>query len=350
MQMPKNNQVEDEFDEHEPTAEETAAALAEQMAGFKEAVTTTTPTKTETAQAAEAAQAEELKAQQEREAAEAVAKTAQEAEAAAKAEADAKAAKPILAGYTEAQVSELLKKAAQADKLQSELNKAFGKLGGFEQQLKALAESRGTPSQMTAEDVAEYAQEYGQEAADALLKIMNRFATKQGGAVADPSKAAAPKVEEVIANLKTEFATELSTATGKVKEDLTKTMNQQVLDLTHKDWPQLVRAYDAEGKDVGLNPKFQAWVATLSTDDQDKLLNGYDAKFVSGKLTVYKEHLAKVEAEEKKAADAAKLAAEKAAKGHTPNRLQAAVIPKGIPGQPTTKSALQEQMEGYASA
>jgi hypothetical protein len=343
MQMPANNQVVDEHDEHEPTAEEAAAALAEQMAGFKEAATTTTPTKTETEQLAEEAQAVELKAQEEREAAEAAAK----AEADAKAEAEAKANKPVIGGYTEAQVTELLAKAAQADKLQGELNKAFGKLGGFEQQLKALADTKSAaPAQMTAEDVAEYAQEYGQEAADALLKIMNRFASKQGGAVvADPIKTQAPKVEEVIANLKTEFATELATSTGKVKEELTKTMNQQVLDMTHKDWPQLVRAFDATGKDVGLNPKFQAWVATLPVDDQDKLLNGYDAKFVSSKLTVYKEHLGKVEAEEKKAAEAAK-----AHKNHTPNRLQAAVIPKGVPGQPTQKTALQEQMEGYQSA
>lgn len=349
--MPAKNQAVDEFDEHEPTAEEVAAALAEQKAGFTEAATTTIPTKTETAQAAEVTQAAELKAKEESEAAEAEAKAAQEAEAAAKAEAEAKANKPVIGGYTEAQVTELLAKAAQSDKLQGELNKVFGKLGGYEQKLKELADARGTPAQMTAEDVAEYAQEYGQEAADALLKIMNRFATKQGGAtVADPAKAAAPKVEEVIANLKTEFATELATSTGKVKEELTKTMNQQVLDLTHKDWPQLVRAYDATGKDVGLNPKFQAWVATLEQADQDKLLNGYDAKFVSGKLTVYKEHLATVEADAKKAAEAAKLAAEKAAKGHTPNRLQAAVIPKGIPSQPIQKSALDEQREGYLSA
>jgi len=309
MQMPANNQVVDEQDEHEQTAEEIAAALAEQMAGFKEAATTTIPTKTETAQAAEADQAAELKAQEEREAAEAAAKAAQEAEAAAKAEAEAKANKPFVGTYTEAQVAELLTKAGQADKLQAELNKAFGKLGGVEQQLKALADSRGTPAQMTAEDVAEYAAEYGQEAADALLKIMNRFASKQGTAPAAGASKTEPKVEEVIAGLKAEFATELATSTGKVKEDLTKTMNQQVLDLTHKDWPHLVRAYDATGKDVGLNPKFQAWVATLPAADQDKLLHGYDAKFVSGQLTVYKEHLASVAAEEKKAAEAAKLAA-----------------------------------------
>lgn len=349
--MPANNQVVDEQEEREPTAEEVAAALAEQMAGFKEAATTTIPTKTETAQAAEATQAVELKAQEERETAEAAAKAAQEAEAAAKAEAEAKANKPFVGTYTEAQVAELLTKAGQADKLQAELNKAFGKLGGVEQQLKALADSRGTPAQMTAEDVAEYAAEYGQEAADALLKIMNRFASKQGGpAAAAGTSKTEPKVDEVIAGLKAEFATELATSTGKVKEDLTKQMSQQVLDLTHKDWPQLVRAYDATGKDVGLNPKFQAWVATLPAADQDKLLNGYDAKFVSGKLTVYKEHLASVAAEEKKAAEAVKLAAEKAARNKTPNRLQAAVVPHGVPGQPTQKTALQEQMEGYLSA
>jgi len=173
------------------------------------------------------------------------------------------------------------------------------------------------------------------------LKTLNKFTSKIGG-TQQAAESVAPKLEDVLAQAKQEFEVKLAASDGKVekvKEELTHDFERKVLNLTHRDWNKLVRDYDANGKDVGLNPEFAAWVATKPAADQDKLLNGWDALFTSEKLTEYKDHLKKTaEASKKQVAPA------------TPGRLKTAVQTQGIPGQVSTKTALQEQMEGYSQA
>jgi len=327
----------------EQTPEEAKAA---QLEGFVEADTSTaTPAKTEKS-AEEIAQedAAATKAAEE-------ARVAQEAEAAAAAQAEAD--KPVIAGYTAAQLTAALDKAKQYDGLKSSLDKVNGKFGSIEQRLAQMSEAKPANVQLTDEDVADLKEEYGPELAGALLKTLNKFGAKIGGAVkeeksgqATPEDAQA-KIEAAVKAAKAEVDAELASS----KQEL----ELRLLTREHKDWKSLVQGeplknadgtvqVDSKGRPImGAKPEFTAWVKTLPEADQKKLETAWDADYLSETLTNYKKHIAT----QKAAADASAAAAKHKA---TPARVSAAVTSRGVPGSVAGKSALDEQKEGYASA
>jgi hypothetical protein len=301
--------------------------LASQKDGFEEAITSTaSDTATE---AAAAPNEDEVKAKKEAD------------EAAAKAAADAEANKEVVPGYTSAALADALSKAQQFDSLKSSLDKVNGKFGSIEQTLKALQEAKATNTiiPMTEEDVEDLKKEYGPELAGALLKSFNKFLPKLGGA--KPAEQAATPDDAAAVQAKLDAA--VAAASNGVDEKLTKTtqnLELKLLNMQHKDWKSLVRSVDASGKDVGFNPDFLTWTAKLPAQDQDTLLNTWDADFLSEKLTAYKQHLT--------AQEAAKAASAK--RGNVPGKMKAALTPSGVTGEAAVKSALDEQKEGYASA
>ena len=325
-------------------------ALAAQKDGFTEAETST-PVPATTEKSAEQIQNE----------AEASAKAEQEAEtarvAAEAAEAAAKANTPVLAGYTEAQVKEMLERSKQFDNLQASLNKVNGKFGGIEQKLKELAESKSSGVQLTEDDVDDLKKEYGPELAAALLKTLNKFGAKLGSAAApakdtrtDAEKAAAElaRISEAVELARKEAKQEVETKLGAVERKT----ELKFLTREHKDWRTLIQGEpmknpdgtvmaDADGNPImGLKPEFTAWVKTLPQAEQDKLNNSWDADFLSDKIGEYKKRITTQQA--------ATAAVKK--QQTTPARLAGAVTQKGVPGVVTVKTALEEQREGYLSA
>jgi hypothetical protein len=301
----------------EQTVEE---ALASQKDGFTEAVTSS-PVVSAT-EAASITQAAEDKAKEE---AEAAAKVAEE-----------EASREVVPGFTAAALADALGKAKQFDSLKSSLDKVNGKFGSIEQTLKALQEAKtnNTVVQMTAEDVKDLEDEYGPELAGALLKSFNKFLPKMHGGEAKPAAvdtaADAAKIQAAIDAARVEVDEKLSKTT--------QNLELKLLNTQHKDWKKIVRAVDASGKDTGFNPEFLKWSATLPAEQQDLLLNTWDADFLSEKLTDFKGHLAAQEA------------AKKVTKNVSSNKLKAAITPQGVTGEAATRSALDEQKEGYASA
>jgi hypothetical protein len=321
--------------------------LAAQQEGFAEADNmTSAPSKTVEKTAEQIAQEADAAERAQREAEAATA--ADEAKAAAEA-----ASKPVLAGLTEAQLKDRLDKADKYDSLKASIDKVNGKFGSIEAKLKEMAEAKSAGVQMTQEDIADLETEYGPELAAALLKTLNKFGAKIGNAVKDDKSVAKPdevqtKIDAAIKAAKDEVKAEI--AADKQATEL------KFLSREHKDWRSIVQGeplfnadgtpqVDAQGIQFkGLKPEFSAWVDKLPPADKKRLLESWDAKFLSDKIGEYKQHLA-TEA-------ATKAAQEAEAKKQTtpPKRLSAAINPKSIPVTVTGKTALQEQQEGYASA
>jgi len=300
-------------------------ALAAQMEGFSGA--DTTPEPAQTAEAAAQAVTDDAAAKEAQEKAEAETKAA---------EAAAQAAKPVIAGYTEAQITELLKKAEQYDSVRGELSKVYGKFGSIQQALDKLSANQTTGIALTEEDVAELEKEYSPEFAKAMLGVLNKFGSKLGGKA--PKQDDGKPAAEVVDTAK-EIEDRLAKATQKLE--------LKMLNREHKDWRTVVRVQDAAGNDAGFNPAFVKWSENLTDADREKLYNSWDFEFLSDKIGAYKEHL-KAEADAKAKAEAdAKEAASKRQVRHTPHRLETAAQQQGVSGSVTTKSALQEQLEGY---
>lgn len=296
--------------------------LAAQKDGFTEANTATAvPSATEKS-------AEQIQADEE-------AKAADEVRAAETAAA-AKASKTVVEP-TAAEVEELRQKAGQYEAVQEALNKVHGKFGSVEAQLKKLLEAKPANIALTEEDVADLTKEYGAELSGALLKTLNKFGAKLGATAATDNKTVVVDEKADVAAIKEEFE-------AKRTEDQRAT-ELKLLNIKHGDWRKFVRSYDAAGKDVGVKPEFMAWVNTLPAADKAKTLDGWDAEFLSDKIGEYKTHLVA----QATALKAQQDAAEKKP-GVVPKRLKTAIVAPSIPGTITTKSALDEQREGFKSA
>jgi len=321
-----------------PTA---AEALAAQREGFDEAAQLTTQTPAATTQAAPTQDEVHAKAKSDKEAA---AQVETEAKAKAKADEEAKAAELNKAGYTKTEVETMLKK--QADELRAEnsreLSKAFGKFGSLEQQVKALSE-KAVGVQLTDEDVADIKAEYGPELAASLMKTLNKAFTKT--AIAAKSAAAAPVVDTAaIEALETKYKADIEQAVGTTKTAMTKEFETKLLSLTHPDWKDVTGIFDKDGVWKSWQPGFKSWMDALPEADQKKIVSGCDAGFVSQKLTEYK-------AFGKTKADVAATQQQSGEGKKVPTRMAQGVQPTTQQVTATsTKSALDYQREGYASA
>lgn len=245
-------------------------------------------------------------------------------------EAEARPAQNLIdAGWTPEKLEELAKKAEKSDRLQADLNKAFGKLGSIEHTLKQYSES-AQGRELTEEDVSDLKAEYGEEMAAAMLKTLKKVVSK-----------GAPKSEQPAEDNEGR----IRAAVAETADSLRKENDKILLSLVHEDWREVTGVYDENGKWLSWQPKFAEWMKTLPQDEQDKLFSGWDVTFVSKKITAYKKH---TEEQAKAAEEAEKKAkAEAEARKATPSRIKAAVAPKGGTVAHTQKSDLDWQREGY---
>jgi len=338
--MPEAKPVTEEKVVEEPVVD--AEALAAQKAGFDEASQMTSQPAS-TAQAAAPTPAElDAKAKSDKEAAD---KEAAEKAAQAKAEQDAKAVELDKAGYSKSEVQAMLKQTAEqvrAD-VTKEFTKAYGKVGSLEQQIKGLNDKAGV-AQLTEEDFADIKAEYGPELATSLMKTFGKVLAKSAPQVST----ALPKAVDAAAieSLTKEFDDKIARATSATKADVTREYETKLLNITHPDWKDVTGQFDDKGKWTAWQPAFKAWLDTQPAADQKRVVEGWDSGFVSTKLNEYKA-FAKGKADEaaKKLADDAK------DKNKTPTRVAQAVQAKTQPATVAgTKTALQEQMEGYKEA
>lgn len=340
--MPEAQKAADTDQEIVETPEQ---ALAAQLEGFVEAETST-DTPSETAKAAEPSPTEEevAKAAQETKAAEEQA--AKEAAEKAEQQAAADARQKALDGLSAKDITELVEKSKQFDALRGSLDKMAGKFGSVEQKLKEIAEAKGSMVEMTDEDVADLKSEYGEELAGALLKVFNKFLPKLHGGKA-PAQTDAKATDEKTRQEIIDAAT--AAASNKLDARFTQELNLKLLDHDHKDWRKLIAVYDKDGKHQGYKPEFKAWTDKLPEAEQTRLFSDWDAGFLSEKIGEYKQHLKAVEQAAKDAQAAQDALKQKKTPPATPGRLKSAAVQQGIPGVAVTKTALDEQKEGYGS-
>jgi hypothetical protein len=174
------------------------------------------------------------------------------------------------------------------------LGTAFGKIGGIERTLSTKAEvdiDQADIDAMRADGFESHAR--------ALEKIRDLKVVRTGGVLTDDDKA------EIRVSLKREMQIE------------------QVED-EHPDW-----------REVAATPEFQAWKATQSAADQDRLNNSWNPGFVIKSLTAFKAR--KPPAPTPPADDAASARR---------SRIDAAVTPRGTGGNPAA-GAEDEFDQGY---
>lgn len=176
----------------------------------------------------------------------------------------------VLAGMTEDQIKALLVKAGEVDGLKAEtetrVRQVFGKLGELNslvQQLqKSRSESTGVkldPSKLTRlnTEFPEMAQMLAADLAEALA------ASPAGQASVDPAQ-----VDQLV-----------SSRLSDLEEKLQHQMEMRWLSRTHKDWQSVVGSSD-----------FRLWKDNvLAKDEAARLDESWDAEFIGGKLSEFKD-------------------------------------------------------------
>lgn len=221
---------------------------------------------------------------------------------------------------TKSEWDELKAKAAEVATLkeahQSQLSKAFGKIGTIEQVLNELrTKSSGEVTQITDEDMADLRKDYP-ELANSIAKAFNAAAKR--GYVAPANAVAAPAV-----------------AAPKVisSDDVTKMVEQTVeikmLDRAVPNWRLL-----------GNSTEFQTWLNSNPTQKKT-----FDDSWDSGYIASVFKNFEEAEAAKKAPANAAP-----AVNSSRKARLEAAVQPRGTPGNiPAQKTDLDEFNEGFGA-
>ena len=239
--------------------------------------------------------------------------SAQTAEA--KAEPKAEPEAPKFAQVTEAQLTDLLAKAALVDESRRQIDTLNGNLGGMKQVVEGLRKERKT---LTPGQLKRVTAEYP-ELAEALQADL---ADLSGG----------PDAEEFGKRVSAEFETRMAPAVVAFETKL--------LRFYHRDWQQVVAAKD-----------FKDWKASLPEGDRVALDNSNDGEFIADKLTEFKDARAK---RAKEAADATAKTTAEALKNKSSDsrqrRLEAAVPPKGTGGNTTPTKATSDFQAGWDSA
>ena len=164
-------------------------------------------------------------------------------------------APPVVSAITEERFAAILAEKDRETKAQ--LDRAFGTIGAFKQQLDSLKQSAATGStvEINADDVAELSAEYP-ELGDLQLKVLKKVAQKFKGGSSGVS--AAQVAKEVESRLHV--------------------MQAEMLEADHPDW-----------KEVARDGKFKAWTQTLPQSEQVQLAETWNARLISNKMTQFKE-------------------------------------------------------------
>ncbi len=188
-------------------------------------------------------------------------------------EEEPKAEQPKYAQITEAQWNELVAKAARVDDIEATTKKgldtAFGKIGGFSQQMTEIKASipAGIGS-VSAEDLKSL-EDVLPEIMPGLVEGINA-ALKKGGKPMDT------------AEIETRFQERLAQSQAAIEHKF----EIRLVDMAHPDWREQVNL-----------PEFETWKASKPADYQEKLL-GWDGPFVASALTEFKAVVAKAKAAE----------------------------------------------------
>lgn len=218
--------------------------------------------------------------------------------------------KVVLAGYTEKQIQDLLGKASEVDAVKSALDerlgKVFGKFGAVNDELNQLKQ-RPSGIKLSAEKFARLSNDYGTELAEALASDLNE-ALSAGGNQLDPAMLS-DLLDKRLAD----------------KKDPAEVVD--ILSLEHEDWKEIKDSQD-----------FAEWKKTLPERHQQLIETSNNPSYASAVLTRYK------------ASKPVKQDIEEKPKSNPKKRLESAVNPQGVPAVSSTKSALDEMMDGYNSA
>jgi hypothetical protein len=200
---------------------------------------------------------------------------------------------PKLANLTDEQLTELLAKAAEVDKLREQQSKVFGSLGSLKQSIDALRNQprpTATAVQVTKANLSKLSEMFP-EMAEALASDLS--GVLQGGSAPD-STAMEQQLEQ-------KFNQQLQATQMKFEK--------KVLTAMHPDWQEVVSSTE-----------FSQWRDTLSDEAKQQLETTWDAEIVGSALSSYKDWKSKaVQGQQAKQ-----------------RRLQAAITPRGSAQAPVT--------------
>lgn len=182
------------------------------------------------------------------------------------------------------ELKDIFSKARQVDEINERLTKthkdAFGRIGGLEQTIRELKETKTTPQQVTLDKalfkhLSEYLGEEN-EMIDALAKDLSAL---QLGIPLTPNF----DVDAKFAAEEVRFAERTKQLTEQLAETK-REMEVRLLSIQHPDWEEINTVPEK-------TQEFIDWQMTLKPDDRQKLesaSNNWDAKTLSSALTSFK--------------------------------------------------------------
>jgi hypothetical protein len=186
---------------------------------------------------------------------------------------------------------------ARNDLTEKEIRQIHGKFGEVNRALQELKSNSGSSPVRVTKDQFKRLNEEFPEIAEMLAEDLAGISLQSNGGV---------NAESIQPFVNTEVA--------KVREELTRTMNTNLLTIQHRDWASVYSSAD-----------FNSWKGSLATDEQQKLDNSWDAMYLGEQLTKFKTWRDTV----------------KNTKENNNKRLLDAVLPKG--GVKTTNGIVTEE-------
>ncbi|OIR02615.1 hypothetical protein GALL_153290 [mine drainage metagenome] len=270
---------------------------ADMEAGFNEATTGTVPTETPASQSQPVAP--EAPA----------AKASDEAPPAAQ---PVEAAEPLIAGFKESELKNLLSRISEIDEIKGDVRKVYGQYGGLknfiDEKLKTLpTQTVAGVTRINPKALERLKSEYGPE----LAEIFNDFIeSSQAQPEEKPAAPAAPADPVPTGIDPAEFERRLAEETARIAKTADERVAVHLIDFKHPDRAQIRET-----------PEFKTWIGTLPPADADAVVNTWDVNVLSGKLDQFKAWNAKRISNEK--------------------RLKGALTPKGV--QQTPPAMISEE-------
>jgi hypothetical protein len=143
---------------------------------------------------------------------------------------------------------------------QAEIRKVHGKIGEINRAVQELQKSQGNTAavKLAGVKLTRLQEEYPE-----LAELLTQDLSESGATTGEPSQ---PNV-----NIGDEVA--------KVREDLSKEMQANLLTIQHRDWHQVIQS-----------PAFAEWKQTLPEADRTELDNSWNAMYLGEKLTQFKDY------------------------------------------------------------
>jgi hypothetical protein len=226
---------------------------------------------------------------------------------------------PKFAQITQEQLDSLLKSAAQVDEIRStstsQIDKAFGKIGGIERLMQQLQSSTpaGQAVEVSLEDFAEMTAEYP-ELADLQMKGLNRVLAKVRGT--GPA-IDATQIEQLVQQ-------RLAPALQDVDTRVEQQVGAILLTEKHENWREIV------GKQDDKTNAFRIWMETQPEAYRTQINQTNQASVIARAISTFQAAQAKKPAIDKRS-----------------SRIEAAVTPKGVGGHAPAPSDDDEFNAGF---